>query len=85
MRKTLLWIVLCLNPSLTACALFSKPKPTPAPVSVPEWVLGPIEVVDLLPEDATVRDVSAQALEYRRAFGECSARLDVLRGLNTAN
>lgn len=70
--------LICLLPlmSLTSCALSRSPE-TIDPI--PGWLLVPIEVVDTMPPEATMRDVVAQALEYKYGLNECSARLDSIR------
>ena len=63
---------------LPSCGLF---KTTPPTATVPDWLLVPVPVNDVMPQNPTMRDAVAQALEYRRALNECSVRLDYIKDL----
>lgn len=48
---------------------------------IPGWVLVPVVVADVMPSAPTIRDVSMQALEWKRGALECNARIDYLRDI----
>ena len=61
----------------SSCALFND---NDAPLAtIPPYLLAPVSASDVLTQRPTVRLVAAQALEYRRALGQCSIQLDAIR------